>query len=295
MARAVAVAADRGKPRPSLELSGPKLARALESLVVRSEEYGGVERYVEALKVKMALFERALAEGRARAVEHRTLRQLLSLLATVRRRIGPYLAPESFESLREHLAGLLDAARDTSAADDAIVRFCAHYPADREHRWVRDLAAEVLHNVDPERYPLMCRWVWDTGANTGVLREIWHAEDVDHITIHVPDSYATFIVLREELSQYLTANGVYRDVLQYADLLTAQVYAEYITEQGGSFLRSDFAQPQDPMLHTRRMLGLDVAPEGRSKLKAADGDAAIVESPRLSSQPSRPFATGNEP
>ncbi|MGE5168735.1 MAG: hypothetical protein ACM3JC_00045 [Rudaea sp.] len=281
MARAVVPAADRGTPRPSLELSGPKLARALESLVVRTEDYGGVERYVEALKVKMALFERALGEGRVRAVEARTLRQLLSLLATVRRRIGPYLEAESFASLRANLAELLDAARDTATADDAVSQFCAHYPEDREHRWVRDLAADVLHNVDPERYPLMCRWVWDARANTGVLREIWHAEDVDHITIHVPDGHATFVVLREELSQYLTTNGVYRDVLQYVDLLTAQVYAEYITEQGGSYLRTDFAQPQDPMLHTRRMLGLDVAPDGRSKLKAVDGEAVIVDPPRL--------------
>jgi hypothetical protein len=173
------------------------------------------------------------------------------------------------------------AGRDSAAADDAMAQFCAHFPGDRDHRWVRDLAADVLHNVDPERYPLMCRWVWDARANTGVLREIWHAEDVDHITIHVPDGYATFVVLREELSQYVTTNGVYRDVLQYVDLLTAQVYGEYITEQGGSYLRSDFAQPQDPMLHTRRMLGLDVAPDGRTKLKAVDGDATIVDPPRL--------------
>ena len=281
MARAVTAPGTHGAPRPSLELSGPKLARALESLVVRTEEYGGVERYVEALKVKMALFGHALGEGRARAVEPRTLRQLLSLLATVRRRVGPYLQGDAFESLRAHVADLLDAARDTAAADDAVAQFCAHFPGDREHRWVRDLAAEVLHNVDPERYPLMSRWVWDARANTGVLREIWHAEDVDHITIHVPDGHATFVVLREELSQYLTTNGVYRDVLQYVDLLTAQVYAEYITEQGGSYLRSDFAQPQDPMLHTRRMLGLDIAPDGRSKLKAVDGDATIVDPPRL--------------
>jgi hypothetical protein len=281
IARAAATPEDRGTPRPSLELSGPKLARALESLVVRTEDYGGVERYVEALKVKMALFAQALGEGRARTVEPRTLRQLLSLLATVRRRIGPYLQAESFDSLRTRLAELLDAARDSAAADDAMTQFCAQFPGDRDHRWVRDLAADVLHNVDPERYPLMCRWVWDARANTGVLREIWHAEDVDHITIHVPDGYATFVVLREELSQYVTTNGVYRDVLQYVDLLTAQVYGEYITEQGGSYLRSDFAQPQDPMLHTRRMLGLDVAPDGRTKLKAVDGDATIVDPPRL--------------
>ncbi|MDE2002078.1 MAG: hypothetical protein KGJ99_12500 [Betaproteobacteria bacterium] len=277
-AKALAVAA---APRPVLDLSGPKLKTALESLVVRTEDYGGVERYVDAVKLKSALFAQALGEGRARAVDPKTLRQLLSLIATVRRRVGPYLDECGFGEIRTRLAELLDAARDTSAADDAIAAFCAHFPDDREHRWVRDLAVDVLHNVDPERYPLMCRWVWDQRANTGVLREIWHADNVDHMVIDVPDRHETFVVLREELSQYLTTNGVFRDVLQYVDLLTAQVYAEYISEQGGSYLRTDFASPEDPMLHTRRMLGLDVAVDGRSKLKAVDGMATIADLPRL--------------
>ena len=38
---------------------------------------------------------------------------------------------------------------------------------------MRDLAAEVLHVTAPDRYPLMCRWVWDAKVKTGVLREIW--------------------------------------------------------------------------------------------------------------------------
>ena len=267
--------------RPVLELSGPKLKTALESLVVRTEDYGGVERYVDAVKLKSALFAQALGDGRVRTVDPKTLRQLLSLIATARRRVGPYLDERGFGELRTRLADLLDAARDTSAVDDAIAAFCGRFPDDREHRWVRDLAADVLHNVDPERYPLMCRWVWDERANTGVLREIWHADNVDHMVIDIPDRHDTFVVLREELSQYLTMNGVFRDALQYVDLLTAQVYAEYISEQGGSYLRTDFASPEDPMQHTRRMLGLDVAVDGRSKLKAVDGEATIADLPRL--------------
>jgi hypothetical protein len=34
-----------------LELSGPKLKLALEALVSRAEEQGGVEAYVEAVKI----------------------------------------------------------------------------------------------------------------------------------------------------------------------------------------------------------------------------------------------------
>jgi hypothetical protein len=259
--------------RPQLELSGPKLRLAFEALVARSEEQGGVEGYVAALKLKHALFRDALEA----APDLATLRMLCAHMATVRRRAGAWLEPSSFEATRERIARLLRGREDTSTADARIARFCAEFPQDRDHRWVRDFAAELLHGVDPERYPLMQRWVWDARTNTGVIRELWHGEDVDHVTIGVPDGYATFLVLREELAQYLAANGVFRDVLFYVDVLTAQVYAEYIGERGGTYLRTDFATPEDPMLHTRRILGLDgVDASGRSRLKASDGAAAIV-------------------
>ncbi len=260
--------------RPQLELSGPKLRLTFEALVSRTEEQGGVEAFVAGLKLKSTLFRNALAGP----LDLATLRTLCAHMATVRRRAGPYLEPDAFDAFHARIERLIEGREDTSTADARIARFCAEFPQDRDHRWVRDLAAELLHYADPERYPLMQRWVWDTRANTGVLREIWHGENVDHITIGVPDGYATFLVLREELAQYLATNGVFRDVLFYVDVLTAQVYADYISERGGTYLRTDFATPEDPMLHTRRILGLDgVDASGRTRLKASDGTAVVVE------------------
>jgi hypothetical protein len=257
-----------------LQLSGPKLKLALEALVTRAEEQGGVEAYIEALRIKSALFRDAVAEG----LELRNLKALCAHMATVRRRAGTYLLPERFPELRQRVESLLEKPEDTSKADERIARFCAAFPDDREHRWVRDLAAELLHYADPERYPLMTRWVWDNRTNTGVIREIWHAEDIDHIRLEVPDGYATFLQLRQELAEYLAANGVFRDVLFYVDVLCAQVYAEYIGERGGTYLRADFATAEDPMLHTRRILGLDgVNPNGKSRLKALDGRAEVIQ------------------
>ena len=268
--------------RPRLELSGTKLASALEALVSGTDEHGGVEQFVAALQLKSTLFRDALGSGRVGDVDLPTLKTLCAHIATVRRRVAPYLGPETFGLLRTRLAALLDGCHDSATTDARVSAFCAAFPDDRSHRWVRDLAGEVLHNVDPERYPLMTRWVWDAGTNTGVVREIWYAEDVDHVLIDVPDRYATFLMLREELSQFLAANGVYRDVLFYVDLLTAQVYAGYVSEQGGSYLRTDFATPEDPMLHTRRLLGLDgIAASGRTRLKAVDGTAFVVRDPNL--------------
>ncbi len=260
--------------RPRLELSGPKLKLVLEELLARSEEQGGVEAYVEALRIKSALFRETFTGE----LGHREFRVLCAHMATVRRRIGRYAEPEGFLEIKKQVKGLFSGSQDTTTTDARMAAFCAAFPQDREHRWVRDLAAELLHYADPERYPLMTRWVWDARTNTGVLREIWHAEDVDHIEIGVPDSYTTFLMLREELAQYLSTNGVFRDVPLYVDVLMAQVYAGYIGERGNTYLRADFATPEDPMLHTRRILGLDgVDPSGRSRLKAADGTAVPVD------------------
>jgi hypothetical protein len=275
--RAVAVA---DLERPRLELSGPKLGLALERLVTGTEEHGGVERHVEALQLKSAVFRQALEQPAA--FDLAAFKTLCALLATVRRRVGPYLTPDRFPALRASVARLLEGREDTATTDERVAAFCSAFPEDRAHRWVHDLAGEILHNVDPERYPLMCRWVWDAQTNTGVIREIWHAENVDQVTIEVPARYGTYVVLREELAQYVTSNGVFRDVVFYVDLLTAQVYADYIGEQGGTYLRADFSSPEDPVHHTRRLLGLDgIKARGRTRLKALDGEAFVVDHVKL--------------
>ena len=263
--------------RPHLDLSGPRLRHALESLVAGADTHGGIERYMDALKLKSAVFREALAVERSdsRRLDVESFRPLCAFMPTVRRRIVPWLEEPSYTTLRRALEELLEPTNDTSGTDDRIARFCAVFPQDDRHRWTRDLAAELLHNLEPERYPLMTRWVWDAEANTGVLREIWHGPDVDHMTIGVSDGYETFLVLREEIAQFLSVNGVFRDVVQMVDMVCAQVYAEYICEQGGSYLRADFSAPEDPMQHTRRLLGLDGvrAADGRARFAAIDGEA----------------------
>jgi len=237
--------------RPQLELSGPLLEAALTGLIAACEPAGGIERYVDAVKAKSLIFKNAFSD-RAETLSAEKFIRLCALMPTVRRRIDAFCDDQAFEALRQPLAGLFTEGE----ADIRIARFVACFPDDKKHRWVRDLAAEVLHYTDPERHPLMCRWIWDRQANSGVVREIWHG-NVDHMTIETPDGYETFLVLREELSQYLSTNGVFRDTIWYVDLICAQVYAQYLSSQGGSYLRADFSSADDPAVHVRRMLGLD--------------------------------------
>lgn len=268
---------------PLLDLSGPALRAALEKLVAGSEQQGGVERFAEALDLKSRLLRSALSQDALPTLEAETFGRICAFIAPARRRVAPHLDGGAFAALRDAVAELTQDLEETGPTDRRLARFCACFPEDRKHRWVRDLAAEILHFLDPERYPLMCRWVWDAGSNTGALREIWYGERVDEMRIEAADDYATFLSLRQELSQFLNDNGVFRDTLYYIDLLLAQVYADYICERGGTYLRADFTAPEDPMQFVRRLLGLDgVDTEtGRLRLKTADGAPARLSAAQL--------------
>jgi hypothetical protein len=264
---------------PVLHLSGPRLAESLETLVAGSEDRGGVEDYVAGLRTKASIFQAALKPERIAGLDQATFLGLCAFMASVRRRVGPWLAEVGMDTARRALATLLDGAEDTgdpAAVDARMARFGTAFGHGKGYRWVRDLGAEVLHCLMPEHYPLMTRWVWDHAANTGVLREIWHG---DGDAIAVPDGYQTFLVLRQELSQFLSSNGIYREVPLYVDLLCAQVYADYLCTQGGSFLRTEFASEQDPLHYTRRMLGLDGVDTktGRTRVKGPDGKALVLD------------------
>lgn len=255
---------------PVLDLSGDRLRRAMADLVESARPTGGVERYVTALHLKAALFAELLADGGAAMTETEFL-DLCAFIAPVRRRIGAALEREGFDAIRDRIVTLLQ----DGPLDARIAAFVAAFPPGKEMRWVRDLAAEILHFTRPEALPLMTRWVWDARVGTGVLREIWHADDVDLARIDVPDTLVTFVTLRSELDGFLDGEGVFRDRHLYIDLLMSHIYAGYINDRGGQYLRNDFTVEGDPMMHTRRMLGLDAVDTqtGRTRLRLIDGSA----------------------
>jgi len=259
----------------ALELSGPVLADILETLIYACDQDGGVERYVEALKFKISLFQDAFKDG-GDGLSAENFTKLCMFMPTVRRRVCEYVEGDKYEELLSAMKGLFG----TGDIDARMTAFQNKFPQDKKHRWTKDLAAEILHNTDPELHPMMQRWVWDRKANSGVIREIWHG-DVDSETLHVDDDYEVFLKLREELSGYLTENGIFSDVLYYVDLICAQSYANYIAAQGGLYLKADFSSKDEPIVFTRRLLGLDgVAAKTNLEIAPSliDGEAKNVHS-----------------
>lgn len=270
--------AERSPAAPVLDLSGPRLRRAFADLVESAEKTGGIERYVTALWLKASLFDELLGKGHVAALTEAEFLDLAAFITPVRRRIGTWLASNGFDHLHRQIVALMAGWSDTASTDQRLAAFIAAFPDDKAHRWVRDLGAELLHFTAPDRYPLMARWVWDKKVGTGVLREIWHAEDVDQAQIEVADDLATFATLVAELQDFLGSEGVFRDLAFYTDLLIAHVYAGYINDRGGQYLRSDFTTDGDPLRHTCRMLGLDAVDTdtGRTRLRLIDGSAHVL-------------------
>lgn len=285
--------------RPVLHLSGPKLRIALERLIGASEAVGGVEPFANAVRLKSVVFQDRLGGGKAEHLTRAEFDELALLMPTVRRRIGGLIDGRAWDDVRSVIIRLLDRADDTTIADQRIAAFESALRAhegprastappqagsstgrrEAQARCLRDLAAEILHNTLPEHYPLMQRWVWDVKANSGVLREIWHdpqgsGDDVDNVVIDIADGYESFLVLREELSQFLADNGVFRDMLWHVDLVCAQIYGDYINAQGGAWLKTEFGSESDPLEHTRRIIGLDRV--ARKRKKGVNGEWSVV-------------------
>lgn len=237
-----------------LDLSGPKLRAALSDLIDAAEPSGGIERYISDLQLKVTLFRKLLVENNVLALDPAAFSALIAFIATVRRRIKAALENYGLDRMLSTIERLLNGE---GTAAERLRQFTAAFPNDRGHRWVRDLGAELLHFTDPQNLPLATRWVWDMQTNTGVLREIWHAEDVDHLHIPISDDFETFETLREELIGFLRGEGFFRDLGLYVDLLCAHIYALYINDRAGQYLRTDFGRNEAPMAHTKRMLGLD--------------------------------------
>ncbi|MBS0396725.1 MAG: hypothetical protein JSR54_19045, partial [Proteobacteria bacterium] len=135
--------------RVVLELSGPRLDQALGKLVSGCEAHGGIERYVEALKLKSTLFQDVLGAtgGRAHELEPTEFKALCAFMATVRRRIAPLLERPAFDVLPGAISRLVAAIADPRQTDARVASFVAEVGRGGDDRWVRDLAAELLHNL----------------------------------------------------------------------------------------------------------------------------------------------------
>ncbi len=255
----------------------PTLARAHMNTVVETARVdGGVEAYLGSLAAKHRLFAETLDEVALDRLDAAGLDALLEVVFTARRKLHPVLAEfglsGTVHALRELLYG-------TGPLAERLAAFVAGLPirpgegrearsrAARLARAAHDFAAECLHFRDPERYPLMTRWVWDESTMSGALREFVKNPDRRE-GLPLDGRPETFEGARAWLAAEIEGQGIYRDVPLWVDLVAAGAYTHYFRSMTGGVLGSDFQRTGGPEEQVKKLLGIDGERRGgRSRVK----------------------------
>ncbi len=267
-------------PSPELHLDGRVLRDSFENMVKAAEKLGGIEIIVDGLNGKSILFQSTFSNRDSISFES-DFYSACAFMPTVRRRLKFALEKHGFNSVWEAIRRLLDDVTIQNV-DFRVEQFFLILAASRKDRWVRDLAAEILHFSNPDKFPLMTRWVWDFSSNTGVLREIWFTDN-DHERIKIPNGIQTHLELRRELLGFLKDCGVFANQNLTIDLLLAWIYSGYIGSQGSSFLRTEYNSSGLPFGYALRMLGLDTAfCSGKTRLILPGGKRYQLTEPFVS-------------
>ena len=257
-----------------LELSGPRLSQSLARLAAGAEAQGGIERYVEALKLKSTLFRDAFGDpsNPAAALEPETFK---ACARSCRPCAGASRAGSSspaYDALRDDVAEFVAGIGDTAATDSA---------ARRVRRALRAGRPAALGARSRRRTPAQHRaGALSADEPLGLGRRRQYRRDPrdfgsprTRTTCTSPCPTATrpssCCARSSANSSRRTASSATSSTTSIC--LCAQVYAEYICEQGGSYLRTDFSAEQDPL----RIHAPPARPrrrQGRQRPHAAEDD-----------------------
>ncbi len=265
---------------PELHLDGRVLRSSFESMVKSAEKLGGIEIIIDGLNGKSLFFQSIFSDQNTSGFES-DFYSACAFMPTVRRRLNVALEKHGYSFIWQSIQQLLNEV-SVDNVDAKIEHLFSTLATSKKDRWLRDLAAEILHYCDPTTYPLMTRWVWDFNSNSGALREIWFTDDeLEHI--QVPNGVQTHLELRRELHGFLKDCGVYANQNLTIDVLLAWIYSGYISSQGGSFLRTEFNHSTLPFGYALRMLGLDTAlTKGKTRLILPGGKRYQLSEPFVS-------------
>lgn len=235
-----------------------------------------LEALLASLQAKSRLFSSLL---NAQALPGLSMDGIEALLATVfsaRRRVYPALQEMGVEATRQAIQELL---YGTMPLGERLQRFSEIVPIDegadketrkqaaKNRRAAFDFGAEMLHFNNPEKYPLMTRWVWDQNTVSGALREFIRGND-SLPDVPLGNSPEMFEGARAWLAEQIAEQGLYKDVPFWIDLVLAQAYSEYFRSMAEGMLSADFGRGITPQEQLKKFLGIDAERKtGQSRVK----------------------------
>jgi hypothetical protein len=235
----------------ALEFLGQALA------VVPREDLGAIATEVRAKSDAM----RALVGEHPERLDPAGLRELLGWVFCTRRRVDKVLALVSEEELVSGIADLLGGSDPLPARYDAFRGLLVDLP-----EVASDLPGELLHFLEPGRYWLWTRWIWDPEADTGALRLV----TTDEVDLDAPTPGETYLSVGAAMAM-LEENGKaagFTDMgpgMFGTDVFLAAVYGIYMSTVLSMRLSQEFTRVMPPLPGlVRRLLGVHVVPTRRS-------------------------------
>lgn len=237
---------------------------------------GGIEAYLASLGAKHHAYAELLEQSRLERLTLEDLELLLDRVFTARRRMFPAL-----ESMGVTCAAALvgELLYGTAPLGSRIQSFVDTMPgaegmgrdsinaAAKVRRAAWDFASELVHFNDPEKYPLMSRWVWDQSTQSGALREFIRGSDAMG-EIPFNNTPELFEGGRKWLAEQIAEQGIYRDIPYWIDLVMAEAYTTYFRSVTEGSLGADFGRGGPAYEQMRKLLGIDSPPTaGRSRVK----------------------------
>ncbi|MHB1515178.1 MAG: hypothetical protein ACYCVY_05595 [Acidiferrobacteraceae bacterium] len=237
-------------------------------------EAGGVDPFLEALARKSAVFQALLNPAEVSRLTLEGVETLLETVMPARKRLWPVLATmpsgavtESFRvllygdgELETRMMAFVDSMPEEVGGDAKVGK--------KRRRAAQDFAAEILHFMDPKRYPLMTRWVWDQATHSGAMREFVKGGDTLD-SVPLGSSPGVYEAGRVWFMEQMATQGVYREPHYVVDLLLAHAYADYMRamSNGMGLLNADFGGKSDPLEVVKKLLGVDEARKKDSRVR----------------------------
>lgn len=206
------------------------------------------------LQQKSERFQVLLAHDSLPRLEEAQLRDLFKSIFSTRRKTGLMVNARSIPMLKYRIAELLHGG---GRVEQRFNTFCGSFPS-LDERIRSDLASELLHFTNPERYWLWTKWMWDPKTKTGALPLVvmtdfdLHRDTPGETYLRVGEAVVFVTAVGEAAGYQKIGGGLFG-----TDVYLALVYGIYIYTVLKMRMTQEFNQfiPQLPEM-VRRLLGV---------------------------------------
>ena len=201
---------------------------------------------------------RAVVGDDPAAMDSDALAELLSWVFCARRRVQRIFAVVHPEELAAGIADLLGGSGGVARRFDAFQGLLAGLGGSGAGAVAADLPGELLHFLDPGRYWLWSRWMWDPEIETGALRLV----TMDEVDLDAGSPGESYLAIGQALA-FVEETGKAAGFTTMGagqfgtDVFLAAVYGVYMHTVLRMRLTQEFTNVVPPLpALTRRLLGV---------------------------------------